>query len=65
MGAILRFATTKTLAGSGGRLLSTITVVGFVFKVARKLSGNGPKTLFTHELKPGEALVVSDGNARK
>ncbi len=45
---------------SGNRFFRMLAMVGLAFRIARKLSGTAPKVLYTHELKAGEALVVSD-----
>lgn len=45
---------------SGNRVLRTLGMIGLAFRLARRFSGTAPKTLYTAELKPGEALVISD-----
>ena len=59
MGWLYRFALNRGLFG-GSRFFATIGAVLTLVRLLQRISGTGPKTLYTHEMKPGDVLVVSD-----
>ena len=56
---ITRLAINRGVFG-GNRFFASIAIVLGLMKLAQRLSGTGPKTLYTHKLQDGEALVVTN-----
>jgi hypothetical protein len=61
MGWLLRLGVNRGFIG-GNRFFTAIGTVAIVFRVLQKLAGTGPKTLYTHEVKQGEVVIITDGD---
>lgn len=47
----------------GSRFFGTLgLVVGFI-KLLQKVAGTAPKTLYTHKMKDGQVVVITEGKS--
>ena len=44
----------------GNKFFASIAVVIGLVRLLQRLSGTNPKTLYTHKLKDGESLVITN-----
>ena len=58
-----RLAINRGLLG-GNPFFTAIAIAFGVSRVLQKVTGTGPRTLYTHKLKGGETLVVSHPTSR-
>lgn len=64
IGFLLRMGLNRGLLG-GSRLFGTLGAVAGLVRLAQRLAGTAPKTLYTHKMKDGEVLVIGDAVKRK
>jgi hypothetical protein len=49
----------------GRGIFASISGALALVRFLQKVSGTGPKTLYTHELEPGQVLIVTETRPRK
>lgn len=59
MNWLFRLAVNRGIFG-GSRFFAALGVVMALLRLLQRLAGTGPRTIYTHQLKSGEALVVTD-----
>ena len=60
LGLLLRQGFRRGVLG-GNRTWLVVGGAALAVRVLRKLGGSEPKTVYSEELKPGEALVIANG----
>lgn len=58
-----RLAINKGLLG-GSPFFTAIAIAFGIYRLMQRLTGTGPRTLYTHKLRDGETLVVSHPKSR-
>jgi hypothetical protein len=59
MSWLFRVATQRALAKGSGRFAGLAVVLGLL-RFLQRVSGTGARTLYKHELRPGDVVVVRE-----